>query len=188
MQPARAGHNSEALIRFELVKTPAQLVHATAVRAICFMEEHGVPADLLFDGNDYMATHVIAYDDKEPIGSARIRWFKDFAKIERTCFRKDYRSISMLKGFADFGFAYIGRKGYTRVITHAAPKYARLWKAVLGFKDSGKEPAYFEGHEPYFEIWRDIDAVRDAITEGTDCMVLFRTEGEWDRPGSFELR
>jgi hypothetical protein len=55
--------------------------------------------------------------------------------------RKELRDIRTLKEFAEFGFEHIRRKGYTRVITHAGPKYARLWKQILGFRDAeGKEP------------------------------------------------
>ena len=161
-------------------------MHACAVRSICFLEEHGNSVAWLFDGNDYMATHVVIYHGDEPIGSARVRWFKDFAKIERTCFRKAYRSIALLKAFAAFGFDHIARKGYTRVITHAGPKYARLWKTVLGFHGSDKEPAYYEGHEPYYEVWRDIEPAPEPIGLTSSCMVLFRTEGQWDEPGVFE--
>jgi hypothetical protein len=186
MQPVGAGHNSERNIRFELVTTPQHWLHASAIRSICFMEEHGMSADWLFDGNDYMATHVVIYDGNEPIGTARVRFFKDFAKIERTSFRKAYRSIPILKAFAAFGLDYIARKGYTRVITHAGEKYARLWKTVLGFKSSSKEPAYFEGHEPYYEIWKDIEPAKDAITLETSCAVMFRTEGRWDEPSALE--
>lgn len=182
MQPESAGHNSNKSIRFELVTTSKQWLHAIAIRSICFMEEHGMAADWLFDGNDYMATHIVVYDGDEPIGTARIRWFKDFAKIERTSFRKAYRSIGMLKAFAAFGFDHIARKGYTRVITHAGAKYARLWKTVLGFQSSNKEPAFFEGHEPYYEIWKDIPPAADPIGLNTSCLVLFRTEGLWDEP------
>lgn len=186
MQPASVGHNSQKLIRFELVTNAKQWLHASAVRSICFMEEHGNAADWLFDGNDYMATHVVVYDGDEPVGTGRVRWFKDFAKIERTSFRKEYRSIGMLKAYAAFGFAHIARKGYTRVITHASAKYARLWKTVLGFKSSDKEPAYFIGHEPYYEVWRDIEPAADPIGIESSCIVLFRTEGQWDEPGAFE--
>ena len=52
---------------------------------------------MIFDGNDYQATHVIVYSGDEPIGTLRIRWFKDFAKFERTAFRKAYRNIHVLK-------------------------------------------------------------------------------------------
>jgi hypothetical protein len=70
------------LIRVEVVTTAEQLLHAHAIRAICFMEKHGVAARQTYDGNDYQATHIIVYAGEEPIGTARIRWFKDFAKME----------------------------------------------------------------------------------------------------------
>lgn len=186
MQPAGAGHNSGRQIRFELVTTPQHWLHATAIRSICFLEEHDAKAELVFDGNDYMATHVLVYDGAEPIGTARIRWFKDFAKIERTSFRKAYRGIAILRAFAAFGFDHIARKGYTRVITHAGEKYARLWKTVLGFQSSSKEPAYFEGQEPFYEIWKDIAPALNAVSLESSCAVLSRTEGSWDEPGAFE--
>ena len=142
-----------------------------------------MPADSVFDGNDYTATHVVVYDGSEPVGTARVRWFKDFAKIERTSFRKAYRGTAVLKAFWAFGAEHIGRKGYTRVITHAGEKYARLWKIVLGFESAGKEPVYFEGHEPYYEIWKDIKPATNAISIDSSAAVLFRTEGHWDEPG-----
>ena len=82
------GHNS---ITIAVVKNAEQLAHALAIRAICMFEEAGLDVDQAFDGNDYQATHIIVYSGKEPIGAARVRWFKDFAEIERTCFRKAYR-------------------------------------------------------------------------------------------------
>jgi hypothetical protein len=180
------GHNS---LRFVIVTNHEQWVHACAIRSICFMEEHGSQAEWLFDGNDYQATHILAYAGDEPVGSSRVRWFKDFAKIERTAFRKEYRSIAVLKDYAAFVFDHIARKGYTRLITHASPKYARLWRTVLGFKSSvGKEPAFFIGHEPYYEVYRDLEPSPKAITLDTPCNVLYRTEGKWDEPGRFEAK
>ena len=130
---------------------------------------------------------MIAYDGDEPIGTARLRWFKDFVKIERTSFRKAYRGIKILKDFAAFAFEYIARKGYTRVITHAEEKYARLWKIVLGFKCSEKPPATFKGQQPFYEIWRDIEPAASPISQDSSCALLFRTEGRWDEAGAFEL-
>lgn len=186
MQPAGAGHNVERNIRFELVTTPQHWLHATAIRSICFLEEHDAKAELVFDGNDYMATHVLAYDGDEPIGTVRIRWFKDFAKIERTAFRQAYRGMAVLKALAAFVFDHIARKGYTRVITHAGAKYARLWKTVLGFQDSDKATYSYEGQEPFYEIWKDLPPSPDAISLKSSGVVLSRTEGAWDDPSVFE--
>lgn len=175
-------------IRVEVVTTPEQLLHAHAIRAICFMEEHGVSARQTYDGNDYQATHIIVYADDEPIGTARIRWFRDFAKMERTCFRQAWRDPRVIKRCAEFIFEHISRKGYDCVITHAKPKYARLWQRMLGFKPApGKEPLFFEGHdEPYIELVKSLSPPDNAITTASDAAVLFRVEGYWDAQSKFE--
>jgi hypothetical protein len=175
-------------IRCEVVTTYEQMQHAYAIRAICFMEEHNVRARQTFDGNDYQATHVVVYSGDEPIGTLRIRWFRDFAKFERTAFREAYRNMHTLKTAADFAFDHVARKGFDKVITHAQSKYARLWRIVLGFKNvEGKKPIYFDGHaEPYIELVKELTPPANAISERTDATVLFRTEGYWDAPSEFE--
>lgn len=184
-RPASTGHNS---IRVEIVTTQEQLQHAYTIRAICFMEENGVAAGQSFDGNDLQATHVIVYAGQEPIGALRIRWFKDFAEIERSAFRKAYRNPRHLKTVAEFVFKHIARKGYSRVVTHAAPIYARLWERLLGFKQvAEKPPVVFAGHpEPYIELIKELDVPENAITLATDPTIMFRTEGEWDIASQYE--
>ena len=176
-------------IRIEIVTTYEQLLHAYAIRSICFMEEHGVPARHEFDGNDYQATHVIAYAGDEPIGTLRIRWFKDFAKFERTSFRRAHRDMRTVKAVAEFSFDHVARKGFDKVMTHAQPKFARLWRMSLGFKNAeGKKPVYFEGHEqPYIELVKELTPPPNAISERTDATVLFRIEGSWDAPWQYEI-
>lgn len=185
--PAKADRHDNQ-VRVELVTTPEQFLHAYAVRAICFMEEHGVPARQTHDGNDYQATHVIVYAADEPIGTARIRWFRDFAKMERASFREAWRHPRIIKACALFIFDHVSRKGYDRVITHAKPKYARLWRTLLGFKPaSGKDPVIFEGHtEPYIELVKELIPPSNAISAETNATVLFRVEGSWDLPSEFE--
>ena len=175
-------------IRIEIVTTPEQLLHAYAIRAICFMEEHGVAARQTYDGNDYQATHVIVYAGSEPVGTARIRWFKDFAKMERTSFRQAWRNPRVIKRCAEFIFEHIARKGYDRVITHAKPKYARLWRTMLGFRtEPNKPPLIFDGHdEPYVELVKDLTLPHNAISVETDPSILFRVEGFWDERSEFE--
>jgi predicted GNAT family N-acyltransferase len=181
---ASTGHNS---IRVEIVTTQEQLQHAYTIRAICFMEENGVTAGQSFDGNDLQATHAIAYAGQEPIGALRIRWFKDFAEIERMAFRKAYRNPHYVRALAEFAFKHIARKGYSRVVTHAAPIYARLWQRMYGFKQAEKPPVLFAGHpEPYIELIKELDVPENAITLASDPTIMFRTEGEWDIASQYE--
>ena len=161
-----------------------------AIRSICFMEEHGVKAKQVFDGNDFQATHVITYDEDEPIGTIRVRWFKDFANLERASFRPDYRDFHVIRNASEFVFDHIARKGYDRVLTHAAPAYAMLWRRKFGFKIvPDKARVEFDGHpESYVELVKELSPPPNAITNATDPTVLFRIEGNWDQPSIYEKR
>ncbi|SJZ87685.1 GNAT family N-acetyltransferase [Consotaella salsifontis] len=177
-------------LRVEIVTTQEQMLHTLAVRAICFMEEHGYSAYQTFDGNDFQATHINVYANGEPVGSARLRWFRDFAKMERTSFRKAWRGGEILRRCSDFVFDHVARKGYDRLITHAQPGYARVWRRYLGFElVDGKEPLLFDGHgEPYVELVKHLDVPSNAITTDAPMSTLFRIEGQWDEPSQFEAR
>jgi hypothetical protein len=159
MRTTKRGHNQ---IRCEVVTTYERLLHTYAIRAICFMEE--------------------------TVGALRIRWFKDFAKLERLAFREAYRNTHVLKAFVFFAFDHIARKGYDTAIAHAQPKYARLWRIAFGCRNvEGKPPVYFDGHEePYIELVKDLVPPPNAISVSTDPAILFRVEGSWDAPSQYE--
>jgi hypothetical protein len=176
------GHNA---LRIEIVTKLEQFMHVMAVRAICYMEDTVFPADQAFDGNDFQCTHIVVYLGDEPIGALRVRWFKDFAKIERTAFRPRYRDVRYLKVLADYVFAHIARKGYERAITHASPKYARLWKILLRMKQVPKPAASYFGEE-YVELVKELKVPGNAITGDSDVETLFRVEGAWDVAGRYE--
>jgi hypothetical protein len=178
-QPVHKSHNG---IRCEIVTRYEQLLHVHVVRGICFLDEMGVKANVIFDGNDWQATHIVVYDQDEPIGNVRIRWFRDFVQFERTAFRKEWRDPRILKAAAEFAFAHVARKGYERVITHAAPVYARMWCRLLGFQPvPGKEPLEIPGHEtPYVELEKALKVPANAITSSSHANVLFGVEGNWD--------
>lgn len=180
-------HKTDNAVRVEIVTNNEQLLHAYAVRSICFMEETGLPARRAFDGNDFQATHIVIYYGDEPIGSSRIRWFNGFAKVERTGFRKDYRNVRVLKQTADFIFAHVARKGYSKLITLAQPKYAAVWVRVLGFRQiAHRSPTLSGNGEPFLELVKDLSAPVDAICIDTEPNVLLRVEGSWHVPSAFE--
>lgn len=146
------------------------------------MDENSMPAAHAMDGNDLQATHFVAYSGDEPVASMRVRWFSNFAKLERSAFRKEYRDIRTVKFAANFVFEHIARKGYSRVITHAKQPYARLWQRMFGFTLlEGKPPLRFAGDEnEYFELVKEIAVPDNAITTDTNAIVMSRTEGKWD--------
>ncbi len=182
-----AAHKSDNTIRVVIVTNNEQLLHAYAVRSICFMEETGLAARRAFDGNDFQATHIVVYAEDEPIGACRIRWFNGFAKVERTGFRQAYRNVRVIKQMTDFIFAHIARKGYSKVVTLAKPKYATIWVRMFGFREVRDRPPTLSGDgEPFLELVKDLSLPADAISIDTDPNVLFRVEGSWHVPSAFE--
>jgi hypothetical protein len=180
-------HKSDNMTRAVIVTNSEQLLHAYAVRSICFMEETGLPARRAFDGNDFQATHVVVYADEEPVGAARIRWFNGFAKIERTAFRQAYRNPRTLKQAAEFIFEHAARKGYAKAVTLAKPQYAAVWVRLLGFRQVTHRPPTLSGEgEPFLELVKDLATPSDAISIETDPKVLLRVEGAWHIPSPFE--
>lgn len=174
-------------VRVQVVTTAEQFMHAIAIRAICFMEDTGLTADQAIDGNDYQATHFLIYANQEPIGASRVRWFRDFAKVERSAFRRAYRNPRIMKRSAEFIFDHVARKGYTQLVTHAEPKFARVWELLCGFERvEGRPLVITEGHEPYIELIKRLSPPPDAVTLQTHPKVLFRVEGQWDKPSAFE--
>jgi hypothetical protein len=158
------------------------------IRSVCYTDDIDtkLPFDEAFDGNDFQASHMVAYLGAEPIGALRIRWFANFAKIERTGFRPQYRDPRHLQRAAPFVFDHIARKGYTRAITHAAPKYAAAWRRYLGFRPVDKPVAvYQEGH--YVELVKYLDIPMNVITADSSIKTLSRVEGEWDIPNKYEI-
>lgn len=180
-------HKSDNSIRIVIATNNEQVLDAYAVRSICFMEEKGIPARYLFDGNDFQATHVVIYADDEPIGSSRMRWFNNFVKIERTGFRKAYRNARILRQTAAFIFDHAAKKGYRKALTFAEPQYANLWVRLLGFKEvPNRSPTIMGNGERYIELVKEFGVAPDALNEFTDPKVLMRIEGFWDRPSTFE--
>lgn len=176
-------HNS---LRVTVVVSADQMLHVLALRSICFFEEYHLSVKQAFDGNDYHASHIIMYCGDEPIACCRIRWFRDFAKIERTGLRKEYRQTKALKILGEFVFDHIARKGYDTVTTTAAPDLARLWRLWFRFKPHPtKLPHVVPGHGEHVDLVKKLDVRLDAIKLDDPVDVLLRVEGQWDQPSDF---
>jgi hypothetical protein len=169
-------------VRAEVVTTQEQLLHAFLIRSICFMEGEGLKTKQAIDGNDFQATHFVFYDLEEPIGATRIRWFQDFAKIERTAFRPAYRSPKVLKRLSVDVFAHVARKGYDKLITHAGPNFVPVWRRFLGFEVVDKPALVSPEYEDCIEMIKRLDVPANAITMESDISTLYRVEGAWDQP------
>jgi len=79
-------------IEIKQITNSADLDKAFAIRRQVFCIEQNVSEEIEMDEFDEDATHILAYIDNKPIGTARWRFTEDGAKMERFAVLKDYRS------------------------------------------------------------------------------------------------
>ena len=171
-------------MRVQVARTLNDLVQVATVRALVYMGEQACPFDEEFDGNDLAgATHLMLRARNETIGVVRLRWFAEFAKLERLAIRKEHRGGPGLMMLARAAFSHARRKGYRRLMGHAQPRLVAFWRRSFdGWVRPGRPGFSFSGHE-YVEMEFALEPVADAITIDSDPFVLLRPEGDWDRPG-----
>lgn len=153
-----------------------------ALRAAVFMSEQNCPYEEEFDGNDFCATHILGLADGRPAATLRLRYFADFAKMERLAVLPKYRRTLIPRIVVDKGIDIIRRKGYRLLYGHAQKRLLKFWSR-FGLKPLQKNfPLVFSDHE-YVEVFATLAPHADAITMMSDPYVIVRPEGAWDEPG-----
>ncbi|HKU64972.1 MAG TPA: GNAT family N-acetyltransferase [Rhizomicrobium sp.] len=156
-----------------------------AMRSAVYIGEQECPYDEEYDGNDLAATHLLVYVGDEPAGCLRVRFFADFAKIERLVVRKEFRKTRAAFHVVRAGFKLCQAKGYRRVYGHSQTRLVNFW-GRFGFRVmEGREKFVFSDFD-YVEIVADIEPDADAVRIGCDPYVIIRPEGRWHKPGILE--
>ena len=172
--------------RFETVvaRTLEDLMQVMMVRSLVYIGEQQCPYGEEYDGNDFCgATHLILRRNNEPIGTLRIRWFADFAKLERVAVRSEYRGTRATLELVREAFRIAEKKGYRKILGHAQARLLPFWgRYFKGFPRESREAFVFSDHD-YVEIVAETTPPADALTIDSDPMELLRPEGLWDRPG-----
>lgn len=131
---AEAGFESEAI------------ADAVSVRRAVFVEEQGVPEAKELDGRDGEAIHFVAYDDSEPVGTARLRaadGADGTAKAERVAVRAERRDQGIGRLLMRTVEDAARTEGYETVVLHAqlpvVEFYERLDYGTVGerFEEAG---------------------------------------------------
>ena len=161
------------------------LARVIAVRGGVYMGEQECPYDEEYDGNDLSATHLLGYVGHEPAGCLRVRYFADFAKIERLAIRAEFRKTRVATQLIRAMILLCRKKGYSRIYAHSQARLVNFWTR-FGFRVmEGGQDFVFSDFD-YVEIIADMERDPDSVTIGTDPYVLIRPEGRWDIPGILE--
>lgn len=125
------------------ITTDKEREDAFRVRMTVFVEEQKVPPEEELDAHDETAIHFISYHDEEAVAASRLRFVKEYGKLERICVLKPYRGRDIGKQIIHEMEATILEKGYKKAKlnaqTHAQAFYQKLgYETISGeFMDAG---------------------------------------------------
>lgn len=157
-----------------------------SIRSATYIAEQFCRYDEEFDGNDLCATQFLGHVDGDAAGCIRLRYFGDFAKLERLAVRKEYRSTRLAFRLVREAIAHARAKGFTRIYGHARADIMPFWR-MFGFREVEGRPRFRFANLDYIEGVLDLEPSADAIAFGADPMVTTRPEGAWDVPGPLDL-
>jgi predicted GNAT family N-acyltransferase len=178
-------HTLEPRISVKVARTIDDFMRAAVIRGAVFIGEQKCPYEEEFDGNDFSATHLIGYVGNEPAGCLRIRYFSDFAKLERLVVRREFRSSGLARKLVDSGVEFCRTKGYTRMCTYAQKRLVKFWnKCGFSISDAPRELVFSDFD--YVEMVHDTSRAARTISFETDPYVVIRPEGSWEETGILE--
>jgi predicted GNAT family N-acyltransferase len=168
-----------------VARTFEDLMRVASLRSAVYIGEQECPYEEEFDGNDLSATHLIGYVGDEPAGCMRVRYFADFAKIERLAVRKEFRNTRLSFQLVRAGIKLCQMKGYRRLYGHAQKRLVNFWSR-FGFRPLEGAKEFVFSDFDYVEIVADIERDPQSIAIGADPYVMIRPEGRWHVPGILE--
>ncbi len=171
-------------VTVEVVRSMDEMARVIAIRGAIYMGEQRCPFDEEFDGNDFSATHLLCHKDGEPVGCMRIRYFADFAKLERLAVRHEGRGAGLAGRILDAAIDLCRKKGYSVLYAHSQKRFLKVWES-RGFKRMGARDLVFSDFD-YVEVKLETEKHPQSITLSDDPYVIIRPEGRWDTPGILE--
>src|SRR6516165_709539 len=173
-------------ITIRIARDPNDLMLVTAIRSAVYLAEQDCPIEEEFDGNDLVAAHFIGFVGSEPAGCLRVRFFGEFAKVERLAVRHQFRRSRVSFKLVQASVEYIRRKGFRKIYGQAQDRLVDFW-AHFGAKPLGHNRKIAFSDFSYTEMVLEIKPGADAITLDSDPYVIIRPEGDWDRPGVLDV-
>ena len=158
------------------------LLKVLSVRSATYIAEQACPHAEEFDGNDLTATHLLGLVGNEPAGCLRIRYFADFAKLERLAVIRRFRQSRLAFMLIEAGIAFCRAKGYRKLYGHAEPRVVKLWER-FGFRPRTPHPTLSFSNLEFVVGDLELPPNAEALTTMSDPYVLVRPEGQWTRPG-----
>jgi Predicted acyltransferase len=177
--------NDRKTISVTVARTTDDWLRVVSIRSAVYIGEQECPYEEEFDGNDHAAAHILGYVGDEPAACLRIRYFADFAKLERLAVRKEFRHTTVSFQIVRAAIEMCRTKGYRKIYGHAQKRLLNFWGRFGAKPFPGGKEFKFSDFD-YVEVLGEFDPIPQALHIGDDPYVLIRPEGRWHEPGILE--
>ncbi len=128
-----------SILTIQLAEYSKESASIQAIRKAVFQEEQGVDRALDFDGLDETSAQIVAYLDKQPVGTARMRNLdKKIVKIERLAVLPHARGQGIAKKITEKALEIAAANNIREVVVHAQ-EYVKGLYEKLGFVEVGEK-------------------------------------------------
>jgi len=173
-------------VSVRVVRSMDEMARVIAIRGAVYMGEQHCPFEEEFDGNDFSATHLICHKGEEPVGCLRIRYFADFAKLERLAVRNESRNEGIAGQIVTAAIDLCRKKGYRVLYAHSQKRFLKFWEQY-GFTRMTDARDFTFSDFDYTEVKLETEKHPQSISLAADPYVIIRPEGLWDAPGILEM-
>jgi len=139
---------------YKITADKEELAGALSVRRQVFVKEQDVPDEIVTDGRDTEALHIIVKEADKLIGTARIMFTEErCAKLERMAVLKSYRRKGIGKAIVAFFTKEMRKRGVKQAVLHAQYQAAGFYKSC-GFRETGAP--FFEAGIRHLKMVKDL--------------------------------
>jgi predicted GNAT family N-acyltransferase len=179
------GRERDGALSVTVARTMDDLARVIAVRSAVYIGEQRCPYEEELDGNDFSATHLLGFVGPEPAGCLRLRFFADFAKLERVAVRKEFRNTNLAIKLARAAIELCRAKGYRRLYGNARSDLVKFWSRFGFHPVEDARPLVFSDFD-YAPMVLDLPPHNDPVSVTGNPYVILRPEGRWHEPGILE--
>lgn len=140
------------LVKIIECTTKEQIMDHFIIRKLVFVDEQQVSMEEEFDLTEKNRTLFLVYDQNKPIGTARINFLQEYAKLERICILKEYRKKNIGKFLINELIKYCQQNNYYNIHLGSQVQAIGFYEKC-GFVKYGE--MYYDANIPHYNMKKE---------------------------------
>lgn len=142
------------MLNFKVIETGDEHSECLNIRRIVFIEGQNVPKELELDDKDATCTHILCQKEDRNVGTLRICFDNDTAKIERVAVLDECRGQGVGFKMMEFAMDKISARHGIKKMKLGSQTHAIAFYQKLGFVVHGDE--YVEVGAPHLDMIKEV--------------------------------